>query len=284
VNGVVAGIGDGADPTRDRITLDGRAVRAEHLVYWMLHKPKGVLTTARDPEGRATVMELVPERKARLFPVGRLDRDSEGLLLLTNDGEIAQALLHPSRESPRVYRVTVRGKLSEASLDQIERGVRLEDGTLTAPATVGRPHYQARHDRTTFALTLIEGRKRQIRRSLQALGHPVVRLLRIRMGPISLGELPPGQARRLTPHEQQRLRAHVRRHGAKARPGGAKPAKGAKGAAGSRSGGRSSRGRGPGPGPCGSAGPRSPGPRPRRADRRPGPRGSRAGPGRQTPG
>ena len=256
VNGRIATLGDGADPRRDRITLDGRPVSAEPPSYWILHKPRRVLTTARDPEGRATVMDLVPERKARIFPVGRLDRDSEGLLLLTNDGEVAQALLHPSRESPRVYRVTVKGRLSEASARALERGVRLEDGETTARAEVGRRRHEAARDRTTFTLTLTEGRKRQIRRSLRGLGHEVVRLVRTRMGPLSLGRLPSGQARRLTPTEVARLRRHARLRGGPAAPKGdprraQRPIK-ARGRP--RSGGRSSRGRGSGRDPSGPGG------------------------------
>jgi pseudouridine synthase len=243
VNGRVASLGDGADPEHDRITLDGRPVRAEPHVYWLLHKPRGVLTTARDPEGRRTVMDLVPERSARVFPVGRLDRDTEGLLLLTNDGELAQALLHPSRESPRVYRVTVKGRLDDAAAERLARGVRLDDGTVTAPAKLGPRRHAARTDRTTFTLTLVEGRKRQIRRALQALGHPVHRLVRTKMGPLTLGRLPPGGARRLTPSEERRLLAHARRHGARPKQGGVRAG------GGSRSGGRSSRGRGSGRGP-----------------------------------
>jgi len=248
VNGAVASIGDSADGEADHVTLDGRPVRAERHVYWMLNKPRGVLTTARDPEGRRTVMDLVPERKVRLYPVGRLDRDTEGLLLVTNDGELAQALLHPSRESPRVYRVVVKGRLSEGSIRKLEKGLRLETGVRTSPATVGRPHFEARHDRTTFTLTLIEGRKRQIRLSMKALGHSVLQLVRTRMGPLVLGELPGGQARRLTPTEEGKLQAHARRQGAPKGKGPSKPGSGGGGkpvraGGGSRSGGRSSRGR-----------------------------------------
>ena len=262
MNGRVATLGDGADPHEDRITLDGRPVSSEPPAYWILNKPRRVLTTVRDPEGRATVMDLVPERKARIFPVGRLDRESEGLLLLTNDGELAQALLHPSRESPRVYRVTVKGRLSDASARRLEAGVRLEGGETTARARVGRRRHEAGRDRTTFTLTLIEGRKRQIRRSLLALGHRVVRLVRTRMGPLSLGRLPSGEARRLTPTEVAQLRRHARNSRARPareadseRSGGSPPAprpgRPVKARGRSRSGGRSSRGRDSGRDPSG---------------------------------
>jgi len=251
VNGRVASLGDGADPAQDHITLDGRPVRVERPVYWVLHKPRGVLTTSSDPEGRRTVLDLVPERSARLFPVGRLDRDTEGLLVLTNDGELAQALLHPSRESPRVYRVTVKGRLDDEAAGRLARGVRLDDGTVTAPARVGRRHHHAGRDRTQLTLTLIEGRKRQIRRALRALGHPVERLVRTQMGPLVLGSLPSGAARRLTPTEERRLLDHARRHGARPREGGGGKRGAVRGGGGSRSGGRSSRGRGSGRGPSG---------------------------------
>jgi 23S rRNA pseudouridine2605 synthase len=159
-------------------------------------------------------MDLVPRARERIFPVGRLDRDTEGLLLLTNDGEVAQALLHPSRESPRVYRVTVRGRLDAATAGHLAEGVALGEGEHTAPARVGRRRHDPTADTTTFTLTLVEGRKRQIRRSLEALGHPVVRLVRTGMGPLSLGRLRPGEARELTADERRRLLEHARRHGA----------------------------------------------------------------------
>jgi len=215
VNGRVVGLGDRADPDADVLTLDGRPVRPDRKAYWILHKPSGVLTTARDTHGRRTVLDLVPRDRGRLFPVGRLDRDTEGLLLLTNDGEVAQALLHPSRESPRVYRVTVRGRLDGTTARRLARGVRLDDDTVTAPARVGRREHDAESDTTTFPLTLVEGRKRQIRRALDALGHPVVRLVRTRMGPLELGRLPRGRARELSSAERRRLLDHARRHGAR---------------------------------------------------------------------
>ncbi len=215
VGGRVAKVGDSADPARDRITLDGRPVRRERFVYWVLHKPRRVLTTVRDDEGRRTVMDLLPKRLPRLYPVGRLDRDTEGLLLLTNDGEVTQALLHPSRESPRVYRVTARGRVDAATARKLEAGVRLPGGVVTSPARVGRREYDERRDTTTFTLTLAEGRKRQIRRSLAVLKHPVERLVRTRMGPIRLGRLPYGEARELEPAEVQRLLEHARKHGAR---------------------------------------------------------------------
>jgi 23S rRNA pseudouridine2605 synthase len=204
VNGRVAAVGDSADPDRDVITVDGVPVEREPLAYWIANKPRGVLTTVHDPHGRPTVLDLVPPRRARLFPVGRLDRETEGLVLLTNDGRIAQTLLHPSYEVEREYRVTVSGRISATSLTRLAEGVMLEDG-VTAPARVGRPTWRAASGTTRFTLTLIEGRKRQIRRSLEALGHPVVALRRVRMGPLRLGRLPSGAARRLTARERRSL-------------------------------------------------------------------------------
>jgi len=215
VNGRVAKLGDSADPEKDRIELDGETLVLQERSFWLLHKPPGVLTTTRDPEGRPTVLDLLPAaaRKGRLFPVGRLDRDTEGLVLLTNDGEVSQALLHPSRGSEREYRVTVRGRLGEDTLRQLRQGVVLDDG-LSAPTQVGRPRYAAREGCSTFTLTMIEGRKRQIRRMLRKLGHPVTALLRTRMGPLRLGRLPVGEARPLRAEERESLLEHARRHGA----------------------------------------------------------------------
>lgn len=204
VNGRVARLGESADPERDTVAVDGVPVGRESAVYWLLHKPRGVITTARDPEGRPTVLGLVPDREHRLYPVGRLDRDTEGLLLLTNDGRVAHALLHPSHGSEREYRVTVAGRISAAALRRLAAGVELEDGR-TAPARVGRAAFDPPTETSRFTLTLIEGRKRQIRRSLAALGHPVLRLVRVRMGPLELGDLAPGQARPLRPAERRAL-------------------------------------------------------------------------------
>ncbi len=220
VNGRVAGLGDSADPAVDEVELDGKPlVLPERASFWMLHKPRGVLTTTRDPEGRSTVLDLLPAeaRRGRLFPVGRLDRETEGLVLLTDDGDVAQALLHPSRGSEREYRVTARGRLGDPERRRLARGVELEDGR-TAPCQVGTSRYDRVADTSTFTLTMIEGRKRQIRRMLRAVGHPVVGLVRTRMGPIRIGRLAAGKARRLRPAEVRELLQHARRHGAPERP------------------------------------------------------------------
>jgi 23S rRNA pseudouridine2605 synthase len=204
VNGQIASLGDSADPERDRIELDGERLRRESRAYWVMNKPRGVLCTVRDPEGRTTVLDLLPKRGTRVFPVGRLDRDSEGLLLLTNDGELTQAMLHPSHEVEREYVVTARGELRDRERERLERGVRLEEGP-TAPARVSRLRFDAENDVSVFHLTVVEGRKRQIRRALQALGHPVRQLVRIRMGPLELGRLARGAVRPPSVSERQAL-------------------------------------------------------------------------------
>ncbi|MCA9510548.1 MAG: rRNA pseudouridine synthase, partial [Myxococcales bacterium] len=209
VDGRVATLGDAADPVRQRVALDGERLELDRPSYWVVNKPRGVLTTLRDPEGRRTVMALVPAAAGRVFPVGRLDADTEGLLLLTNDGAMAHALLHPSLGSEREYVVVAKGELGDAARGRLERGVRLEDGP-TAPARVEAAHYDPESDTTRLRLVLREGRKRQIRRSLIALGHPVKRLERVRMGPLRLGRLERGAARALRADEVERLRAHCR--------------------------------------------------------------------------
>jgi 23S rRNA pseudouridine2605 synthase len=216
VDGRVAKLGDGADPERQRVAVDGKPLVLARHEYWIAHKPRGVLTTTRDPEGRRTVLALLPEGLPRLFPVGRLDQDTEGLVLLTNDGDVTQALLHPSLGSERAYVVTVKGAVAPDTLRRLAAGgIVLEDGP-TAPAHVGPPRYDRAGDRTRFDLVLREGRKRQIRRVMLALGHPVVRLVRVRMGPIELGALASGRARRLRADEVAALRAHALRLHARA--------------------------------------------------------------------
>lgn len=210
VNGEVARLGDSADPRRDVIEVDGERLQREPLAYWMVHKPAGVVTTLRDPQGRPTVASLLPDRVARVHPVGRLDYESTGLVLMTNDGALTHALLHPSLGSEREYRVTVKGPVDARVQGALEHGVVLEEGR-TAPAKVGRVVHDASADTSTFSLTLVEGRNRQIRRSLMALGRPVKKLVRVRMGPLRLGNLARGEARKLQPEEIAALRAHARK-------------------------------------------------------------------------
>ena len=183
------------------VALDGRPLGGrEPRVAYAVHKPLGVVSTARDSHGRPTVVELVPDAGVRLYPVGRLDADSSGLIVLTNDGALAQRLTHPSFEVPRTYRVSVGGPpLGARALRSLREGVTLEDGR-TAPAQARRlgPH--------ELELTLREGRNRQVRRMCAALGHPVGALQRTAFGPLRLGRLRPGASRRLSAAELQRLR------------------------------------------------------------------------------
>jgi 23S rRNA pseudouridine2605 synthase len=197
------------DPARDvsedaEVTVDGRPVgTAERRVVHALNKPPGVVSTAHDTHGRRTVVDLVPS-SARLYPVGRLDADSTGLILLTNDGALAHRLTHPSFEVPRVYRATVRRPpVRERALRALRDGVELDDGR-TAPAQVRRlaPN--------KLEITMHEGRKRQLRRMCEAVGHPVIALERVAFGPLRLGRLGPGEHRRLTRAEIDALRRATR--------------------------------------------------------------------------
>ncbi len=210
VNGRVARLGDRADPTRDDIRLDGERLKRERPAYWLVHKPRGVVTTVRDDEGRRTVIDLLPKAAGRMFPVGRLDRETSGLLLLTNDGDVAHALLHPSLGNEREYRVSVKGALDSKTIERLERGVTLEEGR-TAPARVSNVRFDPDTGHSSLTLTLIEGKKRQIRRSLLLLGFPVRRLVRVRMGPLRLGRLAVGEARPLRADERSRLLDHAAR-------------------------------------------------------------------------
>ncbi len=208
VNGSPATVGDKADLGCDQILLDGEPLVSEEGQYWLLHKPKGVLTTSDDPQGRPIVLDFLPDDHARVFPVGRLDLDTEGLVLLTNDGDLAHVLLHPSLENEREYRVWVRGGISQKAIADLENGIELEDGP-TAPCKVEQVERSPASNQSTFYMTLTEGRKRQIRRTLKALGYPVERLVRVRMGPLKLGRLAAGTARRLRHVEIEKLQRHA---------------------------------------------------------------------------
>ena len=208
VNGRVVNVGDRADPGVDDIRLDGERLLREKPSYWILNKPRGVVTTVRDNEGRKTVISLMPKNIGRLFPVGRLDRETSGLLLLTNDGDTAHVLLHPSLGNEREYRVCVKGHIDAKAVGRLEKGVSLEDGR-TSPGRVSNVRLDPDSGNSSFALVLMEGRKRQIRRSLLVLGFPVRRLVRVRMGPLRLGRLAVGQARPLRSEERRSLLMHA---------------------------------------------------------------------------
>jgi 23S rRNA pseudouridine2605 synthase len=203
VNGtVVRELGSRADARRDRIEVDGERIgRPERPRSYVVYKPRGVVSTTRDPHAKRTVLELVPD-EARLFPVGRLDARSEGLLVLTNDGALAQRLAHPSHEVPRTYRVSVAGVVRAPVLRRLVRGVELEG----RPARFDSARLIERDEaHSVLEVILREGRKRQIREMLKAVGHPVRRLVRVRFGPLELGDLRPGEWRPLRAEERRAL-------------------------------------------------------------------------------
>jgi 23S rRNA pseudouridine2605 synthase len=187
--------------SRDRVEVDGNPVELQPLTYVLLHKPGDVVTTARDPQGRRTVVDLI-EHEARVVPVGRLDADTTGALLLTNDGELAHRLAHPRYKVDKVYEVVVEGEPSDDALERLRRGIELEDGP-TSPAGVRRL------GASTLELSLHEGRKHQVKRMLAAVGHPVTRLHRSRYADLTLESLGPGESRELTGPEVETLRRLV---------------------------------------------------------------------------
>lgn len=203
VNGKVAEIGMKADLFKDHIKVDGKLlVRPEKKVYLVFNKPRGVVTSLSDPEGRPTIKDFLRGVRERVFPVGRLDYDSEGMLILTNDGDFAQAILHPSKKIPKTYVVKVKGVLEEEELGKLRSGIRL-DRTMTAPAKVKR--LRKTENNSWIEMTIYEGKKRQIRRMLERVGHPVIRLMRVRINGLEMGELKPGELRRISPDELQRM-------------------------------------------------------------------------------
>lgn len=205
INGkIVRELGTRIDPERDHVKVDGRHLKSvEPYAYLLLNKPKGIVSTLNDPEGRPTIEHLLHGVTLRMFPVGRLDFDTEGLMLLTNHGELAQALLHPRYHVAKVYLAKVKGVLNDDEIDQLARGVRLEDG-MTAPATVKKVRKAA--ENSWLEVTIYEGRKHQIKRMFEVVGHPVLKLKRIRFGPLALGDLLPGEFRYLTDREANTLR------------------------------------------------------------------------------
>ena len=207
VNGKIAVIGMKADPLRDHIKVDGKLlIGAEKKVYFVLNKPRGVVTSLSDPEGRPTVRDFLRGIRERVFPVGRLDYDSEGMIILTNDGELANAIMHPSRKIPKTYLVKIKGLLDAEDMEKLRNGIKL-DGMLTAPAVV-KPMRKTEQN-SWIEMTIREGRKRQIRRMLERVGHPVIRLMRIRINGIEMGPVQPGAYRRITPAEIKTMKKEL---------------------------------------------------------------------------
>jgi 23S rRNA pseudouridine2605 synthase len=205
INGRIASeLGVRVQPTDD-VRVDGKRIRPAASQWYALHKPRGFMSTRSDPQGRSTLYDLVPPPMRRLFYVGRLDFDSEGLILLTNDGDTAHRLLHPRYGIDREYDVQLEAPVDDTALEQLRRGVQLDDGRAQARTV-------RRKGGNRVVLTLQEGRKREVRRMFAELGYRVVRLRRVRYGPIRLGDLPPGEWRELDARELQALR-RVKRAG-----------------------------------------------------------------------
>lgn len=222
VNDQVATLGTVVDPKRDRVRVDGETVRRPTIhVYLVMNKPRGVLCAGSDARGRPTVYHLLPPLPVRVHSVGRLDFQSEGVLLFTNDGDLSRALAHPSSQVPRVYHVKVQGRVSDATLARLRRGVILSDGPARCAScrilrrsvprterTRPRPR-RTTGSNTWVEVTVTEGRWREVRRMFQAVGLPVLKLRRVRFGPVALEHLQPGQCRPLTESEVAALRASV---------------------------------------------------------------------------
>ncbi|MDD2955475.1 MAG: pseudouridine synthase [Oscillospiraceae bacterium] len=208
VNGRKATIGQKVNPRRDMIVVDGVKIDPKEKIqkiYVALNKPRGFVTTMSDEMGRRCVAELVADTPARVYPIGRLDRNSEGLLLLTNDGEFANIIMHPRFHVSKVYRVTVRPDIKDEQVVQMAEGVRLDDGYVTAPAQV--VVLEKEQGRVVMQVTINEGKNRQVRRMCEAVGLEVARLKRIAVGPVRLGMLQPGQWRMLTAQELTALKS-----------------------------------------------------------------------------
>lgn len=199
VNGKPAQIGDKVNPKTDKVTVAGKkVVRVKKYAYIMLHKPRGYITTMHDEMDRKCIAQLIEDIPQRVYPVGRLDRESEGLLLLTNDGAFANALMHPSKHVSKTYRVTVHADVTQEQAAALENGVEI-DGRMTLPAEVRILQHDP--DRTVLEIVIYEGRNRQIRKMCEALGLEVARLKRTKIGAVKLGMLKPGEHRELTEDE-----------------------------------------------------------------------------------
>lgn len=207
VNGELAYLGQKVDPNKDRIVVDGKPLgQKEAKRYFILNKPFGYITTAKDQFGRKSVLDLLPKVAERVYPVGRLDYDSEGLVLLTNDGELAYQIMHPKFELPKTYLVQLAGKITMDAVYRLRTGLVLEDGP-TRPAEV--QIIKSEPERTVLRLTISEGRNRQVRRMCKTLGYDVQRLTRVGIGPVKMGGLAPGEYRALTAKELKELERAV---------------------------------------------------------------------------
>jgi pseudouridine synthase len=204
---VVTQMGVRVDPARDVVQVDGRRVQAEARQFTvMLHKPSGYISSRRDPQGRRVVMDLLPESlRKRLYPVGRLDYEATGLLLLTSDGELAHRLMHPSRQVPRTYRVTVSGEVSQGALRQLRAGIELNGRQVAAEVGVKKQE----EGKTVLEISVWEGRYHLVKRLLEQVGHPVLKLKRLALGPLRLGRLARGRYRLLTAAELAAVKAEV---------------------------------------------------------------------------
>lgn len=208
VNGdTVHTLGTTVDPLNDQVEVDGVMLQPPHHIYIILNKPKGYITSVKDEKGRPTVMKLLTGVEERVYPVGRLDRDSEGLLLFTNHGELAYRLMHPRYHMEKRYRVRLTGTPKEEDLNRLRKGIRLRDGK-TAPAEI-RVVSRGKRE-TEVEVVLKEGRKRQIRRMFKAIGYPVISLVRVAMGHLTLKGLPQGQYRYLSPQEIEELKRELK--------------------------------------------------------------------------
>jgi 23S rRNA pseudouridine2605 synthase len=203
-------LGTRVDPERQQVTVDGKPLQAERPVYWLVHKPRGYLCTNHDPAGRPLAADLVPHVPQRVYTVGRLDEDSEGLLLLTNDGDLAFRLMHPRFGVRKTYLVQVAGKPTREDQEQLLKGVWLSDGHVKAQRV---KRLKSQGESTWLEVVLSEGKNREVRRMLAKLGHKVLRLRRTAIGPIKLDRLPKGKSRRLKAEELERLRAAAQRSG-----------------------------------------------------------------------
>lgn len=210
VNGKTANLGDKIHHFKDKVEVQGKLIkRAKEKRYIMLHKPRGFVTTLSDEMGRKDITMLTEDIEERIYPVGRLDKNSEGLLILTNDGEFANMMAHPRTHVPKTYRVTVRPPFSDEMLNSIITGVKLDDGYVTAPAEA--QIVQSEDNRIVLLITIYEGKNRQIRRMCEALGIELIRLKRIAIGEIRLGMLPQGKWRDLTEQEIRSLYSEAKR-------------------------------------------------------------------------